>query len=167
MDPMTDAELKAFLPYTREEYINDRVTNGGEDRRTAEEVAATSMAECFPDDRPAEGHWLFTGRDASTDEQIGVLWLFERNGVAGTAEAAGTSVFIYGVEVDSGRRGHGWGRELMTYAERWAAARGAREIALNVFGGNTVARGLYTSLGYSERAVAMAKALGPMETVQP
>ncbi len=47
----------------------------------------------------------------------------------------------------------------MTFAEQWAGGRGAHEIALNVFGGNTVARGLYTSLGYNERSVAMAKSL--------
>jgi len=79
--------------------------------------------------------------------------MFERR------SAAGTSAFIYDIEVREDLRGRGWGRELMTYAERWAVERGSREIALNVFGGNALARGLYASLGYSERSVSMAKAL--------
>ena len=156
MDPMTAEELEAFIPYSRATYIGDRVTNGGEDRRDAEEVAAKQMAAFFPAGAPAEGHCLFTGRDATTVERIGVLWLFERK------STAGTSVFIYDVEVDEDQRKQGWGRELMTYAEQWAAERGAYEIALNVFGGNTVARGLYVSLGYREQSVAMAKSLKPL-----
>lgn len=161
MGPMTGVELQAFIVYSRQAYIDDRVNHGGEDPRDAEEVAAKQMAAYFPDGEPAEGHFLFIGRDASTGERAGVLWLFERR------TAAGTSVFIYDVEVDSDRRGKGWGRALMANAELWAAQRGAYEIALNVFGGNTVARGLYTSLGYDERAVTMAKGLKTPKPVLP
>jgi GNAT superfamily N-acetyltransferase len=153
MDPMTAKELEAFVAYSRQGYIDDRVTNGGEDRRDATEVATKQYAEFVPDGKPAEGHSLFTGRDATTGETIGILWLFERT------SAGGTTVFVYDVEVQQDRRGQGWGRELMAYGERWACERGAHEIALNVFGGNAVARGLYASLGYNERAVAMAKPL--------
>jgi GNAT superfamily N-acetyltransferase len=156
MDPMTPEELEAFITYSRQAYVDDRVTNGSEDRRDAEEVAARQYADFVPDGKPAEGHSLFTGRDATTRERIGILWLFERR------SAAGTSVFVYDVEVEEDQRGQGWGRELMAYGEQWASERGAFEIALNVFGGNAVARGLYTSLGYSERAVAMAKPLKPV-----
>jgi ribosomal protein S18 acetylase RimI-like enzyme len=151
MDPMTPEELKAFITYSRQAYIGDRVTHGGEDRRDAEEVAAKQFADIFPDGEPAQGHCLFTGRDATTGERIGVLWLFERR------SAAGTSVFVYDVEVEEDQRRQGWGRELMSYGEQWASERGAYEIALNVFGGNTRARGLYTSLGYEETSVQMAK----------
>jgi GNAT superfamily N-acetyltransferase len=155
MDPMTDAELTTFIEDSRRVYIDDRVTNGGEDPRDAEEIEERQFAEYFPDGRPATDHQLFTGRDVATGETIGILWMFERR------SAAGTSAFIYDIEVRQDRRGQGWGRELMTYAELWAAEHGAREIALNVFGGNAVARGLYASLGFSERSVAMAKALTP------
>jgi GNAT superfamily N-acetyltransferase len=157
MDPMTALELEAFITYSRQAYIDDRVADGGEDRRAAEEVAATQYADFFPDGRAAEGHWLFIGRDGATGERVGVLWLFERK------SAAGTSVFVYDIEVVKDRRGQGLGRELMTYGEQWASGRGAHEIALNVFGGNTRARGLYTSLGYLERAVSMVKPLKPVK----
>jgi GNAT superfamily N-acetyltransferase len=153
MDPMTGAELESFIDYSSQVYIDDRVTMGGEDRRDAQEIEARQFATYFPGRQPAHGHSLFTGRNAATGEQIGILWLFERT------SAAGTSVFIYDVEVKEESRARGWGRELMAYAEQWAHEHGAREIALNVFGRNTVARGLYSSLGYSERSVSMAKPL--------
>ena len=158
MDAMTGDEVTAFIAYEHQAYARQRVTYGGEDPRDAEEAAAKSTTAFFPDGAPAEGHSLFIGREVETGERAGVLWLFERK------TASGTSVFIYDVEVEQDRRAKGWGRELMAYAEQWAGQRGAFEIALNVFGGNTVARGLYSSLGYSERSVAMAK---PLKTRMP
>jgi len=47
----------------------------------------------------------------------------------------------------------------MVFAEEEARLRGLDRIALNVFGGNDVARNLYRSLGYVENAVAMSKRL--------
>jgi ribosomal protein S18 acetylase RimI-like enzyme len=47
----------------------------------------------------------------------------------------------------------------MEFAEDEARRRGIDRVALNVFGGNEVARGLYRSLGYKENAVAMSKRL--------
>jgi GNAT superfamily N-acetyltransferase len=150
---MTDAELAAYLERSREGYVRQRVDLGGEDERDARKTAEQQTAEYFPGGRPGEGHHLFLGRDTTSGQAVGNLWLHERE------RAAGTCVWIYDVEVAEGRRGSGWGRELMSYAERWAQERGAVEIALNVFGGNAVARGLYASLGYREAAVEMVKRL--------
>jgi RimJ/RimL family protein N-acetyltransferase len=45
----------------------------------------------------------------------------------------------------------------LALAEAEARSHGLHRIALNVFGGNEVARNLYRSLGYAESAVHMAK----------
>ena len=45
----------------------------------------------------------------------------------------------------------------MTFAEDEARRLGLGFVALNVFGGNDPARGLYRSLGYAEEAVYMTK----------
>jgi ribosomal protein S18 acetylase RimI-like enzyme len=47
----------------------------------------------------------------------------------------------------------------MLLAEEEARRRGIGRVALNVFGGNTVARRLYLSLGYEENAIAMSKSV--------
>ena len=47
----------------------------------------------------------------------------------------------------------------MAFAEDEARRRGHDLVALNVFGGNTIARGLYRSLGYQENFVGMSKKL--------
>ena len=68
-------------------------------------------------------------------------------------------MFIFDIHIDEAFRGRGFGRAAMLLAERESLARGIQRIELNVFGGNTVARGLYQSLGYLERSVRMAKDL--------
>ena len=47
----------------------------------------------------------------------------------------------------------------MLLLEDEARSLGLTRISLNVFGGNEVARSLYRSLGYAEKAVAMSKEL--------
>jgi ribosomal protein S18 acetylase RimI-like enzyme len=47
----------------------------------------------------------------------------------------------------------------MLLAESEARRRGLHRVALNVFGGNEVARNLYRSLGYGENAILMSKNL--------
>ena len=47
----------------------------------------------------------------------------------------------------------------MLLAESEARRRGLDRVALNVFGGNEVARSLYRSLGYGENAIVMSKNL--------
>ena len=151
--PMTPAELAAYLPQLTQAYVRQRVDYGGEPEVEAREVAARQMAEFFPEGRPAPDHHLFTAREGSTGEVVGRLWVFLCRGTGGTC------ALVYDVEVPQERRGRGYGRALMEQAERWAAEQGADRMALNVFGGNAVARGLYASLGYREQAVNMGKEL--------
>lgn len=155
IDPMTDAELASYLRGSLEGYVRQRVDLGGEPPEQARRIAEEQYAEFFPDGVPGEGHLLFIGRDAGTRATVGRLWLHTRH------DGPGTRVWVFDVEVDEDRRGQGWGRALMTYAEEWARGQGAGEIGLNVFGGNTAARRLYTSLGYDERSVTMGRRLAP------
>jgi ribosomal protein S18 acetylase RimI-like enzyme len=66
---------------------------------------------------------------------------------------------LYEIELDEHVRGRGLGREAMVAFEERARELGARNITLNVFGGNEVARSLYRSLGYVEQSVHMSKRL--------
>ena len=56
--------------------------------------------------------------------------------------------WVYGVEVSAGHRGNGYGRAAMIIGERAALDAGDTHLALNVFGHNDVAIGLYDSMGY-------------------
>jgi ribosomal protein S18 acetylase RimI-like enzyme len=54
-------------------------------------------------------------------------------------------------------RGRGVGTRLMAEVERWARQHGARSVALDTMETNAGARRLYERLGYTTRAVIMAK----------
>ena len=85
---------------------------------------------------------------------MGELWIGRREG-----DPLGDALWVYSVRIDEDHRGRGYGRAAMLFAEEEARRLGFPRIALNVFGGNAVARGLYRSLGYEETAVVMRKRL--------
>ena len=149
LHPMTGNELAAFREVQLDGYVAQRVEFGGEDLEVATLIATQQHARFFPDGAPAEGHHLFTARDAD-GAPIGVLWLHR---------PSERTVWIYDIEIDRAFRGRGLGRALMLEAHSWAEAQGATAVELNVFGGNAVARGLYTSLGYTENSVHMTRTL--------
>jgi ribosomal protein S18 acetylase RimI-like enzyme len=84
-------------------------------------------------------------------ERVGELWLAERE------EQRRRLLWVYQLRVDERHRGRGFARAAMDFAEQEAGRRGLSHVALNVFGGNEAARGLYRSLGYTEDAVSMSK----------
>lgn len=67
--------------------------------------------------------------------------------------------WLYDITIDESERGRGYGRGAMVALEDEARALGHERIALNVWGGNDVARGLYRSLGWAEDSVHMRKRL--------
>jgi ribosomal protein S18 acetylase RimI-like enzyme len=71
----------------------------------------------------------------------------------------GRFAWLNEVEIDEPFRGRGYGRRALDLLEEEVRRRGIPEIVLNVWGGNDVARALYRSEGYFERAVEMAKEL--------
>jgi GNAT superfamily N-acetyltransferase len=66
----------------------------------------------------------------------------------GMVALEGDNSFLYDVVVRPDHRGHGIGRAFCTAVLSWSAHTGARSMALQVLESNTVARALYTSLGF-------------------
>jgi ribosomal protein S18 acetylase RimI-like enzyme len=139
--------------HLEQSYAQDMHDLGGVPLEEARDRARESMAELFPDGRPAEGNHLWRAVDAD-GEPVGVLWLAHRS--PGTAQA---HAWIYDVEVDEGRRGQGFGRALMQRAEEITREWGLTSLRLNVFGDNEVARNLYRTQGFREQAVIMTKSV--------
>lgn len=133
---MTEDELAAFHSGAVESYARSR-EEAGESAALARARSEESLAEMFPDGRPAPGHHLFSVREDG--EPAGVLWVCER----WPAQA-----FVYDVEVDEAFRGRGLGAAAMVHAALWTRERGLAWLGLNVFGPNTHARALYERLGY-------------------
>lgn len=84
--------------------------------------------------------------------QLGILGAFGFLAEAGgmvLARVAATEAEILTIAVLPERQGTGLGRALLGAAMAEAAARGAREMFLEVAPGNTPARALYTSAGFT------------------
>ncbi|MFL5961162.1 MAG: GNAT family N-acetyltransferase [Gaiellaceae bacterium] len=146
--PMRDDEFAAWLPSVREGYAEDMVRNGGMSPEKAREKAVADIDRLFPGGSLSPEQLVFVVE--AEGEPVGQLWLAERDDVQ-------RCLFVYDLHVEEAHRGRSYGKAAMLLAEEEARQRGLPRVALNVFGGNTVARGLYRSLGYQENAVAMSK----------
>jgi GNAT superfamily N-acetyltransferase len=141
-------ELPGWLDGTRRFYVDDLVRHGGLTRVEAEAKSDRDHEALFPGGEPGSGNHLFVVEDES-GATIGRLWFAERP----------FGLWLYAIELDERVRGRGLGRAAMLAFEARARELGANKVALNVFGGNAVARSLYASLGYAEEAVRMGKRL--------
>lgn len=150
--PLRADEYDAWYRHVTDAYAEDIASNGLVEREAARRKAERDMATLLPDGlETANQSILVLEADGVA---LGRLWI-------GPREIDGRTVlYIWDVEIDAEHRGRGYGRQAMRLAEETARARGLTRIELNVFGGNHVARSLYRSLGYGERAVAMSLDLG-------
>jgi GNAT superfamily N-acetyltransferase len=145
---LRDEELPGWLDGMQRFYVDDLVRHGGLTRVEAEAKSHAEDDALFPGGEPAAGQHLFVVED-ECGEAIGRLWFAERP----------VGLWLYAIELDERVRGRGLGRAAMLAFEARARELGAKRVALNVLGGNAVARSLYASLGYAEEAVRMGKRL--------
>ena len=146
--PLYEHEYDAFVARGLAFYVDDMV-RAGVDHDVARAKADKDLPQLLPDGLATPHHFMYAIEDDG--RFAGYLWLCDRDG------ELGHSLFVYAVEVDEEFRGRGLGRAAMVFAEDEARRLGIGKVALNVFGGNAVARHLYLSLGYTETAVHMEK----------
>lgn len=152
--PLREDELPAYVAHARTAYERDLVEQAGLTPAAAGRKATDDWARLFPDGAAPPGNELYALEDAESGDRVGDLWFTERPTDSGEA-----SLYVYSVEIEPELRGRGLGREAMQLFEDEARRRGLSETNLTVMGGNEVARSLYRSLGYVERAVFMSKTL--------
>ena len=152
--PLREDELPPYIDHTRAAYERELVAQAGLTPAAAEQKTATDWARLFPDGRVPPGNELYAIEDEDSGERVGDLWFAEREGDGGEKR-----LHVYSIEVAPEFRGRGYGRAAMQLFEEEARSRGLTQVGLTVLGGNDVARSLYRSLGYAERAVFMSKDL--------
>ena len=143
-------EFDAWFASSLVGYAHD-IARAGADPDAARTKSERDHAALLPNGVDSEGQDLYVLEDGGS--VVGSLWLAERE------TDLGRSLFVYNVMIAEPYRGRGYGRAAMLFAEEEAQRRSIGAVALNVFGGNDVARRLYDSLGYVETAVAMRKDL--------
>jgi ribosomal protein S18 acetylase RimI-like enzyme len=152
---MTQDEFEVFRARSARNFATEQVRAGNWEAGDAQKRVGEQMAELLPQDLETPGMLFFTAETASGDS-IGYLWLaLERD------PDSGGGAWIYDIEVLEERRGEGYGLALLSAAEKEAGRRGVKNIGLNVFGSNVVARSLYERAGYQITSMYMRKELGP------
>ncbi len=151
--PLREDELPAYVEHTRAAYERELVDQAGLKHEAAAKKTEADWSRLLPDGTVPADNELYAIEDEATGERIGELWFAERDG------DSERTLYVYSIEVAPEFRGRGYGRAAMQLFEAEARRRGLARASLTVLGGNVVARSLYRSLGYAERAVFMSKDL--------
>jgi ribosomal protein S18 acetylase RimI-like enzyme len=151
--PITAEEFPAWRAAFGRSYAAGIAEHAGMSEADAARKADDDFARLMADGYETAGMHMLVIEDAA-GETVGRICYS-----VGPDPAGNDRVFLFEIFVDGGARGRGYGRAAMLALEEETRRHGLDRIALNVFGGNEVARGLYRSLGYVERAVLMSKSL--------
>ena len=143
--PLREDEFPAWDAAHRREYLHGLVEHAGLPPDEAEAKVERDLAAVLPDGLATADVriWAVEAGGAT----VGSVFLGLRDGGA----------WLYDITIADAERGRGYGRAAMVALEDEVRALGFDRVALNVWGGNAVARGLYRSLGYAEDSVHMSK----------
>ena len=145
--PLREDEYAAWDGAHRAEYEHGLVEFAGMTRDAARAKVERDVRAVLPEGLATKDIWVWA---VETDgRRVGTVFLGLR----------GADAWLYDITIDEGERGRGYGRAAMLAVEDEVRRLGHESVALNVWGGNVVARGLYRSLGYVEESVHMRKRL--------
>ena len=145
--PLREDEYAAWDEVHRGEYERGLVKFAGVARDAARAKVERDVLAVLPEGLATPGTWIWAVE--SDRRRVGTVFLGIRGGEA----------WLYDITIDLDERGNGFGRAAMVAFEAELRSLGHATVALNVWGGNGIARGLYTSLGYVEESVHMRKRL--------
>ena len=135
---MTEAEFADWRTESERGYAADIADSGTLPPAEAAIAAEMQFNQLLPAGLRTENHSFLCL--CAGGEVVATNWIGHRYG-------PGVS-WVYGVETHAAHRGQGYGRAAMIVGEEATLAAGDTHLGLNVFGHNTVAIGLYESMGY-------------------
>lgn len=153
LTPMTAQDLARLLVSLEQEFAEDLVAHRGLTPEAALAQSVSQIRESLPAGAATEGALLRVGR--VDDTEVGWIWV----NVPGTTDSQ--RAWIHNIEVHPAHRGRGYARRMIQLIEAELAQLKVPELGLNVFGTNTVAIGLYRSLGFEVTSQQMAKRIDP------
>ena len=145
--PLRADEFAAWDDAHRREYARGLVEHARLTNAEAEAKVARDIPAVLPQGLQTDGVRIFAVEVGG--RRVGTVFVGVRDGGA----------WLYDITIDAEERGRGYGRAAMLALEDEVRRLGYDRVALNVWGGNEVARRLYRSLGYSEDSVHMSKPL--------
>ena len=150
--PIQPNEYALWKSKSFENYVKEKEKSGlsPEDARL---VAERSFNTLLPNGPDSPGQTVYSVVERSSEKVVGTLWW----GLQGEGNAK--APWIYDIVLEEAARGKGHGRAAMQAVEKMLKELGHKKLGLHVFGHNTVARGLYDSLGFQATSIVMSKEL--------
>lgn len=136
--PMTEAEFIPWREVAVRGYAADIAGSGMLSEEAATAASAAQFDQLLPDGLRTANHTFLSLRTGT--ETVATNWICHHRDPGAS--------WVYAVEVSERHRGKGYGRAAMAAGEQATLAAGDTHLALNVFGQNAVAIGLYQSMGY-------------------
>lgn len=158
--PVTPPEYDDFVTEQIREFAEQKVRAGHWRPEEAQELSRHAVESFLPKGGPSKGHRVYRAANEAGG-RVGWIWV-------GPPPVRLLNLpdrrWLYQITVDSSLRGKGYGRAMLRATEELLIREGAKELYLNVFRWNSVARGLYDSAGYevvhdSETETGMRKTL--------
>ena len=161
--PMPAEAFGAYQQASIIGYAEDKVAVGSWPAAGALERSREEFASLLPQGLATPDNHIFEILAADVGPVVGAIWLAieHHQGVAGG--------YIYNVEIHPEHRRRGHALRAFEAIEPLAAALGATNIGLHVFGQNHAAQALYRKLGYQVTGINMRKTIAPMiaPTIMP
>lgn len=151
LDPMSAAQLEAFLASSIQEYAEEHVRSGGWDSAQALEKSRSEHARLLPKGVDTPDTYLRILTDPDSGVRVGEVWYVLQR------EGSSTRIWIYWIGIEEKYRRHGYAESTLHQLEGEGRRLGADRVTLHVFGHNAAARSLYSKLGYEATNVVMSK----------
>jgi GNAT superfamily N-acetyltransferase len=144
---LREDEYGAWDAAHRAEYARGLIGHVGMSAEKAAAKVERDLSYVLPNGLATPDTWIWAVE--ADGRRVGTIFLGIREGGA----------WLYDITIDEPERGRGYGRAAMIALEDEARTLGHATMALNVWGANEVARGLYRSLGWAEESVHLRKQL--------
>ena len=147
---MNEVKFKDFARLTqsrRKKYYMDSFLYSELD---AAELAKNDFDRILVDGFSTKDNYTYNIID-DAGKEVGYIWYTIRN------DGKNHKAFICDILVRKEFRGHGFGRRALVDLEEQVKSMGLNKIGLHVFAVNTVAVGLYKSMGYEVNSYLMDK----------
>lgn len=150
--PMSGSEYEAFAARSVRDYARDKAAAGDVAAADAQQLAAEEFQRLVPDGLQTPRHHFLAVVDVEGNV-VGELWAQER------WRAGAWTLHVLDLHIDAAQRRRGYAGDALRALEKHAAALGAVDITLHVFGQNVAAQALYAKLGFRITDISMAKAV--------
>lgn len=144
LEPISAAEYEAFIEAQTQEYADQKIRAGHWRPEEAIQLSRHTVEGFLPRSGPTPGHRVWK---AVNDAEKCVAWVWVGPPPVKALNVP-TKRWLYQITVEPEARGAGYGRATLAATEAVLAAEGVKELSLNVFRWNTIARALYDSAGY-------------------